>query len=572
MHRTFATSTTRKCTYLDGTWDFVADPDDAGIEEGWYHTFPQSSAAICVPGVWNTRRSCLNYEGAGWFRTRLSLSPCSLAAIHFASVTHQANVWLDGEPLGEHYGGFLPFSSLLARPEPGEHELVVRVDNTHDMTTTIPSAHLDWFRYGGIPRPVWVEELQGPGYVVSLRLVPVAKDGKATLRVRTELVNLSSRTLDDTWTLHIEEDAVLSGKVRLAPGDSQVLLFAHEVRDVRLWSPGDPQLYRVRLAFAGDDLIDRTGFRELKVAGREVLLNGEPVQILGVNRHEDHPEWGFALPQRLMLRDLDLANDLGANAIRGAHYPNDQRMLDLCDERGILFMEEIPLWGFSREQMARDVIGDRASAMLWAMIDRDVNHPCIWAWSVLSECATHTPEGRMMVERLVETAREADPTRPVTFSSGSNLEDICFDLVDIVCVNAGHGSDRPALALPELLDRIRAKIGDRPLIVSEFGAGATPGRATLEGDAPWSEEHQRRVLTGCIAHLLSRDHLLGFYIWQLFDTRSDAASAGQCPRGYDKHGLLDEYRRPKLAYHAVRDLLAQANSARSRPPALPATG
>jgi beta-glucuronidase len=303
-----------------------------------------------------------------------------------------------------------------------------------------------------------------------------------------------------------------------------------------------------------------------------MLLNGEPVQILGVNRHEDHPEWGFALPQRLMLRDLDLANDLGANAIRGAHYPNDQRMLDLCDERGILFMEEIPLWGFSREQMARDVIGDRASAMLWAMIDRDVNHPCIWAWSVLSECATHTPEGRMMVERLVETAREADPTRPVTFSSGSNLEDICFDLVDIVCVNAGHGSDRPDLALPELLDRIRAKIGDRPLIVSEFGAGAIPGRGTLEGDAPWSEEHQRRVLTGCIAHLLSRDDLLGFYIWQLFDTRSDAAVAGQCPRGYDKHGLLDEYRRPKLAYHAVRDLLAQANSARSRPRALPATG
>ena len=549
----------RKCTYLDGTWDFAVDPNDVGLGAGWYESFPQNALAMWVPGVWNTSRPYLNYEGVGWFRTRLSLSKCAAAVIHFASVTHQANVWLDGEPLGEHYGGFLPFSFLLVQPEPGQHELVVRVDNTHDMVSTIPSARLDWCRYGGISRPVWLEELQGPGYVASLRITPVVGD-RATLRVRSELINLSETALDEAWTLYVDGEAVLSRAVHLAPGGSEVLLFAQELRDVRLWSPDDPQLYRIRLAFAGDDLIERTGFREIKVVGRQVLLNGEPIRILGVNRHEAHPEWGFALPQHLMLRDLDVTRDLGANAIRGSHYPNDQRFLDLCDERGVLFMEEIPLWGFTREQMARDIIGDRASAMLWAMIDRDVNHPCIWAWSLLNECATDAPEGHMLLQRLVDTAHEADPTRPVTFASNRNLDDICFDLVDLVCVNAYYGWYTHDLTWPEFLDKIRAGIGSKPLIVTEFGAGAIPGWRALGEDVYWSEEYQCKVLTNAIDQFLRRDDLLGFYIWQLFDTRSDRALALRRPRGYNNKGLLDQYRRPKLAYHAVKGLLTGASS------------
>jgi len=559
MHRTFITSTTRKCTYLDGTWDFAADPHDLGLGAGWYDRFPQDCVPMWIPGVWNTSRPYLNYEGVGWFRTRLSLRECAAAAISFGSVTQQANVWLDGEPLGEHYGGFLPFSFLLIGSEPGQHELIVRVDNTHDMTSTIPSAHLDWWRYGGIPRPVWVEDLQGPGYVASLRLTSLVGD-KPTLRVRSEVVNLSDQPLDDVWTLYVEDEPLLSREVHLAPGDSQVLMFGQQVRDVRLWSPDDPQLYRIRLAFAGDDLIERTGFRDLKVVKRQVLLNGEPIRILGVNRHEDHPEWGPALPQHLMLRDLDLVKHLGANAIRGAHYPNDQRMLDLCDERGVLFMEEIPLWGFGREQRARDIIGDRASAMLWAMIDRDVSHPCIWAWSLLNECATDAPEGRMLLERLAETAREADPTRPVTFASSRNLDDICFDLVDLVCVNAYYGWYTHDLTWPKFLDKVRAKIGERPLLVTEFGAGAIPGCHNIDEDVCWSEEYQSEVLTKAIGHFLRRDDLLGFYIWQLFDTRSDKAFALRRPRGYNNKGLLNQYRRPKLAYHAVRNLLTGASS------------
>jgi len=556
MHRTFATTTTRRQTDLQGCWSFCPDPDDAGIAEEWYQRFPARAHPMWVPGVWNTSRAYLNYQGVGWYRTRFSTASCAAALVRFAAVTQQTNVWLDGEPLGEHYGGFLPFAFPIPAPAPGEHELVVRVDNTHDLTSTIPSANLDWFPYGGIHRPVWVEELAGPGYVTSLRLTPAVTQGRATLRVRAELSNVGDRPIYEPWTLSLDSQPLKGGHLRLEPGETQVLLFAVNVPDARLWSPDDPQLYTACLAFAGDDALDRTGFRCLEISGSDLLLNGERLRIRGVNRHEDHPDWGFALPEHLMLRDLELVADLGANSIRGAHYPNDQRLLDMCDERGILFIEEIPLWGFTREQMAVDVIANRASAMVWAMIERDSSHPCIWAWSVLNECATDTPEGRLVVERLIDTAREADPTRPVTYATDRPLRDVCLDLVDVVCVNAYPGWYVHDITWPELLDRVRAKIGAKPMVVTEFGAGGIYGCHALEDGAIWSEEYQRRVVAEAAVYLAERPDLAGFYVWQLHDTRSSGGErALRRPRGYNNKGLVDEYRRPKLAYYALRELL-----------------
>lgn len=556
MHRTFRTTTTRKQTYLHGRWDFAADPDDTGVSDEWCCHFPANPVELWVPGVWNTHRSYLNYEGPAWYRYRFTVGACAAMTVCFGAVTHQANVWLDGEPLGEHYGGFLPFSFLVPHPEPGMHELIVRVDNTHDMTSTIPAARLDWFRYGGIPRPVWIEELQGEGYIASLRVTPVLEGDTATLRVRSELLNLTDSRLDSEWTLYIDDVPVRSESVQVDAHGSQITLFAVDVPDARVWRPEAPELYHVRLAFGGDDVIERTGFREIRVAGSRVLVNDEPLRILGVNRHEDHPEWGFALPEHLMLRDLDLLADLGGNSIRGSHYPNDPRMLDLCDERGILFVEEIPLWGFGRDQLAQELIGDRAAAMLWAMIERDAGHPCIWAWSVLNECATDTVEGRVVAERLVSTAHELDDTRLVTFASDRAFRDICLDLVDVVCINAYHGWYTHEMTWREFLDRMRAKIGRKPMIVSEFGAGAIYGCHAIEEGVVWSEEHQRRIVAGAVAHFLERDDLVGFYIWQYFDTRTDGGEwALRRPRNFNNKGLLDEYRRPKLAYYAVRDLL-----------------
>jgi len=558
MHRAFITSQNRKLTYLDGYWDFVPDPDDRGTTDAWYNRFPDKGTRLWVPGVWNTCRCFSDYEGIGWYRKRIQLNACPAAVLNFAAVTHQANVWLDGEPLGDHYGSFLPFSFMIENPTPGSHELVVRVDNRHNMQDTIPSAKLDWFRYGGIFRPVWIEELSGPGHIASLRLSPVVNDEHAALNVRMELTNLSDQPLVDRWEVHLGEKLLRSDKLRLAPRSSKAVLFGATLQDVEMWSPSRPVLYSVRACFAGDDLCERTGFREITIDQTRVLINGEPLSIRGVNRHEDHPDWGFALPEHLMLRDLELLRDLGCNAIRCSHYPNDQRILDLCDELGILVMEEIPLWGFQEEQLCHELVIDRAAAMTWAMVERDISHPCIWAWSVLNECATDIPIGRAVVSQLVDAVRDLDATRPVTFASNRGLTDICFDLVDIVSVNAYYGWYRHDLTWPEFLDRVRARIGQKPLLVSEFGAGAIYGYHALEPGVLWSEEYQKALLTDCITHFIRRPDLLGFYIWQFCDTRTDRQRALTRPRSYNNKGLLNEFRQPKLAYHAVRDLLTRS--------------
>ncbi|MHB0856193.1 MAG: glycoside hydrolase family 2 protein [Anaerolineae bacterium] len=559
MHRRFATSQLRRPISLNGWWDFQVDPSDVGVGESWYSAFPDTDATLWVPGVWNTRQGSAHYEGAAWFRQRFTTGDCLAVVLHFGAVTHQANVWLDGEPVGDHYGGFLPFSFLLPHLPAGLHELVVRVDNARDMAGAIPPAGHSGLRYGGIFRSVWVEELGGPAHVATLRVTPVVKRSRTTLRVRAELQNLTERPLNETWTLFLDDVPIRSGLLHLDPRDVQVLLFAANVR-VDIWSPEEPRLYKVRLVFGGDDVIERTGFREIRVDGGQVMLNGSPIHIRGIDRHEEHPDWGYAVPEHLIARDLDLIEELGANAIRGVHNPDDELLLDLCDERGILFMEGVPLSGCSQEQLAHDIMGDRASAMLWAMISRDVSHPCIWAWSLLEDCATDTPEGCAVVEQLAQTAHEADPTRPLTYASSCGVADSCLDMVDLICVNAACALEGDSIvditAWRSMLSDLRQRVGDMPLLVAGLEPGAFLRSQAGGGDALDGQDAARRAIRDTIQMLLQSEGVAGVSLRQFADAYGEGSCGclpGQASQGA---GLLDAYRQPKASWQVLRALLA----------------
>lgn len=110
-------------------------------------------------------------------------------------------------------------------------------------------------------------------------------------------------------------------------------------------------------------MADRIGFRTVEVQEARILLNGQPILLKGVNRHEEHPEWGFSFPARLMSKNLDIVRKLGCNFVRGSHYPTSQYFMDLLDERGIVFWEEIPLWGYPQEVLSDEVILARALQM-----------------------------------------------------------------------------------------------------------------------------------------------------------------------------------------------------------------
>ena len=143
-----------------------------------------------------------------------------------------------------------------------------------------------------------------------------------------------------------------------------------------------------------DDLIDRFGFREVTVCGKDILLNGEKLKIRGVCRHEDHSQFGCALPYEAMAADLEQIKDLGANSVRTSHYPNDERFLDLCDEQGILIWEENHARGLSEEDMRNKNFEWQAEQVIREMIQAHYNHPCIYIWGILNECASDSEYGK----------------------------------------------------------------------------------------------------------------------------------------------------------------------------------
>lgn len=279
-----------------------------------------------------------------------------------------------------------------------------------------------------------------------------------------------------------------------------------------------------RPAAPGDDhLRDRIGFRTVETDGRDIRLNGEPVTLRGVNRHEDHPDTGATQPLSVQIRDLRILDDAGFNAVRTSHYPNHPRFLDLCDEAGILVIEEIPYWQYGDEDFHRGSVLERGKRMLSEVVDRDRHHPAIFAWSVTIECDNEEAGIRDATAELVDHVREADDSRPVTLASNNDYigkEDRCFELVDFLCFNGHWGWYDDHKAWDEFLDEILERYGEKPVVISEFGAGAVDGTRGFE-DQKWSEGYQTDLLENAVETFEARDEVAGFTIWQYCDTRTD---------------------------------------------------
>jgi beta-glucuronidase len=564
MHRTFDPTPTRWRRELDGPWDFLTDPPEGGAEAGYVESFPDDADRMAVPGTWNVRPSYHDHEGVAWYHRRFEVPATGVARLTFHGVCHDATVWLDGDRVASHYGGYTPFEiqDTLAA---GEHDLVVRTDNTRD-ERSIPRPGTDWFPYGGITREV-VLELVPERFVEDLvveytigdgaREVP-AEDARVHATVEVVVRNVGESVERTVGTNVAGTDARRT--VDLPTGTTTVTFDVQPTVD--LWSPEDPDLYdvigHVETADGRDEYRDRVGFRSIAVTDTDVLINGEATPLRGVNRHEDHPEWGHAQPHRLQEHDLDVIEDAGCNTIRTAHYPNHPRFLDCCDERGILVIEEIPYWQFDAERFAREGVLDRGLATLEDLIERDRHHPSIVAWSVSNECENDEQGVYDATKRLVETARAHDD-RPVTLASNqyhsSGGQDPCLDLVDVACINAypgwyGDGS------WAETLQHARADNPEKPIVVSEFGAGAVANERTHENQK-WSEGYQANFLAETIETFKNADAVAGFTVWQYCDTRTDPREWATRPKTKNNKGIVDEYRRPKQAYHAVRDALGE---------------
>ena len=561
MRRQFDDHIIRHVKALDGAWNFRIDPENIGLQKGWHTSLPTAEKAT-VPSVWNTTLGLLEYEGAAWYERKFHTQGGTLRFV-FEAVLTQADVWLDGEKLGEHYGGFCQFELLATDVTPGIHTLTVRADNSFD-AQSIPQAKTDWWHYGGISRSVSVEELHGLCAMWNHLEYSLSEDlSVATAHFTAEIYNADSVLRTAAVRFVFDGQVVHTAEITLEPHTAVVVTtLDFTISSVQLWEPSSANLYDIAVVTDTDDLLDRTGLRKIEVRNMQILLNNKPFEIRGVNRHEENTDFGFAFPPALMKRDLDIVFGMYANAIRGSHYPNSRIFVDMMDEMGMTFWSEIPVWGggFTPEICGDPVVAERMLAMHKEMVLHYYNHPSIIIWGMHNEAPTYCPEMRAITEKIYPFLKENGGNRLVTYACDKIDRCNLFDLCDIICINRYDGwyyGDRESWvdgSLALLRKRLtELQVAPKPVIVSEFGAAAVYGHHTFD-DLKWTEEYQADLLNKALQLFHDDPWVVGYYIWQFCDIRTCAEMTLNRARHYNNKGLLNEFRRPKQAYFAVKNI------------------
>ncbi|MBE7037511.1 MAG: beta-glucuronidase [Ruminococcaceae bacterium] len=558
MGRMFDEHIVRKIQNLDGWWDFCIDPDDTGEEEKWYENLPKKEKTY-VPSVWNTQKELIKYEGKVWYEKSFYSDGGNLRFCFGACLT-EAKVWLDGVYLGYHYGGFSQFEFIASDVYSGYHKLTVCVDNHFD-EHSIPQRKVDWYHYGGITRSVSVETLNGICVLANKLIYELSSDLKdVTGKFDIELYNSENTSCKTKLNIKTDEIDVFECEVELNAKETKIISSdIFNLKNVKLWDINLPNLYNVYITTDTDDLFDRVGFRKISVENKKVMLNNKEIELRGVNRHEEYPEFGFAFPKTLIKRDVDLILEMGCNSIRGSHYPNMREFVDYLDENGILFWSEIPIWGvgFSEEALMDEVIINRGFDMHKEMVKYYYNHPSIIMWGMHNEILTNVKAGYDISKKYYKYLKENGGNRLVVYASSHALTDICFEFTDVICLNEYQGWYGGSIDTWEsFVDNFveyRNKLGfeNKPVIISEFGAAAIYGWHDSD-KIWWSEEYQAELISHALSVFHSNENVTGSFIWQFSDMRTCKEAGMNRARGFNNKGMVNEHRRPKLAFHAAK--------------------
>lgn len=549
MIRTFCTNRIRKTTELSGClWKFSPCSGELAGK----------SYPVAVPCCWESLPDFSAYRGVGVF-TREFYAKGTIRLV-FKGVSHTAKVCVDGNQVGSHYNAFTPFSIVVKGLAEGSHKLEVYADNTfsEDSALHVPN---DYMSYGGISRGVVLEELE-EAYIEYVHGVPVKEENGWKVKTVVKVNSVSEEDRAYKLAVQVEGQDVVTEEVILKAGQEVVIEKEIKAVDVETWEIEHPTLYQISAVLIAsqpmDDLIDRFGYREVIVSGKDILLNGKKIRIKGFCRHEDHPMYCCALPFAAIQQDLQIAKDLGANAIRTSHYPNDELFLDLCDEQGIWVWEENHARGLSLEQMQNPNFERQAEDCIREMITAHINHPSIIIWGILNECASETEYGYECYKKQYELIHQMDTSRPRSSASCKFKTDLCFGLPDIVSYNIypeWYHDSPVGEYLADLYQWVQtgSEGAGKPFLITEIGAGAIYGYRT-PSMCKWSEEYQAKALENQITGVLGQEGCSGIFIWQFCDVRISFEWFNFRPRTMNNKGIVDEYRRRKLAYDVVKRL------------------
>lgn len=357
-----------------------------------------------------------NYQGAAWYRKHFSIDKINtdkLLKLHFEAVMGKCKIWLNGYLVGEHFGGYLPFTVSLNEHlvKDGDNVLAVWADNSDDPTYPPGKAQnrLDFAYFGGIYRDVWLVatnkvyisnpneagKIAGGGIFTHINSL---SDNEALLSVNVDIQNdLSSNSKVNAKLQLIAPDGIVAAEAIQAftvkGGKSFQLKNILKVEKPKLWSPISPNLYRLEVVLTNDvgtkldGVAIKTGLRKIEFKGKEGLfLNNKPYpgKLIGANRHQDFGYVGNALPNNGQWRDAVLLKNAGCDIVRAAHYPADPAFMDACDALGLFYIEATPGWQFWNN--TDKVFEERVYDDIRQMVRRDRNYASIIMWEpILNE-------------------------------------------------------------------------------------------------------------------------------------------------------------------------------------------
>lgn len=571
----------RKHQSLNGRWHTIVDPYENGYYDYRYepleHSYgsnqkPQSpsdrveydfdaSPTLEVPGDWNSQRPELGlYEGTIWYKTSFQGKRAADRRhfLHFSGANYEAIVYLNGQVLGKHVGGFTPFEFELGEAlVDGENTVIVKVDDQR-RRDGVPTVNTDWYNFGGLTRDVLLVDVPRTfvkDYFVQLEQGSLDRIGGWVLldgpQAAKQAVNLRILELGVNLTLQTDTHGRAAFSVR--PSDHGASL--------ELWSGEQPKRYAVEIDAAGDHVEEKIGFRSITTRGADLLLNGEPVFLRGISIHEQAPERpGRATTEADARRLLGWAKELGCNFVRLAHYPHNPHTLRVAEELGLLVWSEVPVyWTIQWENPSTYANAER---QVTEMVQRDKNRAAVILWSVANETPISEPRNRFL-RGLIATVRRLDPTRLVTAALERHYEgertqvvdDPLGEDLDVLGVNQYVGWYD---GLPPKCDTITWEVRyEKPLVFSELGGDAKAGHHGPPGQR-WTEEFQRDLYEHQIAMMKRIPRVWrGLSPWILTDFQSPRRPLPKIQDGYNRKGLISDHGEKKQAFFVLQAFYRQ---------------
>lgn len=563
---------------LNGEWHYIVDPYENGYYDYRYQPFDQSknpsrnafflnskqrdktelieydfdkSPTMNIPTDWNTADGKLfYYEGTVWFKKSFTLDAVKTDQryfIHFGAVNYKAEVYLNGKKLGTHVGGFTPFYFEVTDNLEQENFVVVKVDNKRQKEG-VPTLNTDWWNYGGITRDVKIVTTPST-YINDYQLTLNSQD-----EIELELSLTGPEKANQAVTINIEELGINTSITSSSTGRINTVF---NPKNLTKWSPNNPKQYELIITTKNDQLKELIGFKSIKTLGQKIMLNNEPIFLKGISIHEEKLGGGRVNTKEDARQLLAWAKELGCNYVRLAHYPHNEHMVRLADEMGIMVWEEIPVY-WTIDWTNTETYAN-AENQLIEMINRDKNRSSVIIWSMANETPVRT-ERNAFLSKLTRKARSLDGSRLISAAleqsslggdgNTRTISDPFASDVDVLSFNQYIGWYD---GLPDKARNINWQIDlDKPVLISEFGAGAKYG-FHADSRTRFSEEYQADLYKETIDMLKRIPQMQGFSPWILMDFRSPRRVLPEIQDNWNRKGLISEKGEKKQAFFVLQE-------------------